>query len=195
MLGWNNLLPIGQSAGENLWKSLEECLPGHSEVIAHYARTRELPAYIEPSTPRGSRPRCSLHLAFSSPGSLHLASFVSRFLFPVFCFAFFVLPRLVGTRFPSSDALPLRPTKFGSPHTCVFSFPHGSNRRIMPERIVTPLGKGIPQGVQGLGMLSGAQSFRTLLNSSCSGRSHQNQISTEDTITIEQQHIPSETKC
>ena len=78
MLGWNNLLPIGQSAGENSWKSLEECLPGRSEVIAHYARTRELPAYIEPSTPRGSRPRCSLHLAFSSPGSLQLALFVSH---------------------------------------------------------------------------------------------------------------------
>ena len=83
MLGWNNLLPIGQSTGENSWKSLEEHLPGCSEVIAHYARTRELLAYIEPTTPMGSTPQCSLQLAFSSPGSLQhsVFVFVSCFLF------------------------------------------------------------------------------------------------------------------
>ena len=78
MLDWKNLLPIGQSTGENSWKSLEERLPGHSDVIAHYTRTRELLAYIEPTTPRGSTPRCSLQLTFSSPGSLQLEFFVSH---------------------------------------------------------------------------------------------------------------------
>jgi len=78
MSGWNNPLPIGQSYGElygGLWRKFS---PGCSEVIAHDARTREQPPHIEPPTPRGGEPRCSLQLAFSSPSSLQLAFFVTR---------------------------------------------------------------------------------------------------------------------
>jgi len=43
---------------------LVEGSPGFSEVIAHYARTGEPLAYMEPSTPRFWEPRYSLQLAF-----------------------------------------------------------------------------------------------------------------------------------
>jgi len=51
--------------------------PGCPEVIARYARTGEPLAYIEPSTPKRRKPRCSRQLAFSSPSSVQLAFFVT----------------------------------------------------------------------------------------------------------------------
>jgi len=123
MLGWNN---IGQSSGENSGKSLEESLPGRSEVIAHYARTRELPAYIEQSTPRGSGPRCSLQLAFSSPGSPQLAFFVS-FAFLFYC------GQSAGVSLLLS--LSLSGTQFGSTHTCVLASPTAQNSEECPREL------------------------------------------------------------
>ena len=39
--------------GGSFVRSLEEGSPGYSELIARYARTGELPTYIELPTPRG----------------------------------------------------------------------------------------------------------------------------------------------
>ena len=47
----------------------------YAKVIAHGARTNELPAYIALATPHSEDPRSSLQLAFWSPSSLQLAFF------------------------------------------------------------------------------------------------------------------------
>ena len=68
-----------------------EGLSDFSEVIAHYAQTRELLEHIGPSTPRSWEPRCSLQLAFLSASSLQLAFFASAWPTSVFFLSLWLL--------------------------------------------------------------------------------------------------------
>ena len=149
---------MGKAQGKirgSLWRNV--CLVAHSEVIAHYARTRELLAYIEPSTPRGSTPRCSLQLAFSSPGSLQLAFFVfvSHFLFSHGQWSRVFLLLTLSLSAPQ-NLIPLRSTR--------------------PREAVT------------IAEFRGSSAQQSLRKKPPKSNQYQ------DAITIEQQHIPSETK-
>ena len=113
MLGWKNLLPNGQSSGEKFVEvfggTFARLLRGHSSLCTDRGAT----SIYRTIDPQGFR---TSMLATTRI----LVSRLARARVFSFCVFFAHLPQ-VGTRLPSSHALPLWPTKSCSPHSRVLA--------------------------------------------------------------------------